>query len=110
VSDFDRWSQLNPRHTVELYIPPPPAADKNQTFAYHIATRNFFAWVFRRSMVGSHLGEALVGLLAIIASEGRPDRAQELRVFDLLVFCDVATPAGVGYEPRHDETNFNHDE
>lgn len=48
---------------MELYIPPPPAADKNQAFRYHLATRNFFAWVFRRSMVGEHLGGALIGLL-----------------------------------------------
>jgi Xaa-Pro dipeptidase len=33
--------------------------------------------------------EALVGLLAVLASQGRPDRAQELRVFDLLTFCEV---------------------
>src|SRR3954454_9059908 len=33
--------------------------------------------------------EALVGLLAVANSQGRPDRAQELRVFDLLVFCEV---------------------
>jgi hypothetical protein len=63
LNDFDIWSRQNPRHTVELYIPPPPAADKNQAFTYHVATRNFFAWVFRRSLVGAHLGEALVGLL-----------------------------------------------
>ncbi len=33
--------------------------------------------------------EALVGLLAVLASQGNPDRAQELRVFDMLVFCEV---------------------
>lgn len=38
-------------------------ADKTQAFHYHLATRNFFAWVFRRSMVGEHLGGALVCLL-----------------------------------------------
>lgn len=33
--------------------------------------------------------EALVGLLAVLASQGRPDRAQELRVFDFFTFCEV---------------------
>lgn len=43
----------------ELYIPAPAVP----AFLYHIATRNFFAWVFGKSLVGSHLGGALVGLL-----------------------------------------------
>ncbi len=32
-------------------------------FLHHIATRNFFAWLFDKSLVGNHLGGALVGLL-----------------------------------------------
>lgn len=48
---------------VELYIPAPPAAERGEAFLYHTATRNFFAWVFGRSLVGTHLGGALVGLL-----------------------------------------------
>jgi hypothetical protein len=38
-------------------------SDKTQAFNYHLATRNFFAWVFRRSMVGCSLGSAIIGLL-----------------------------------------------
>jgi hypothetical protein len=98
VSDFDRWSQLNPRHTVELYIPPPPAADKNQTFAYHIATRNFFAWVFRRSMVGSHLGEALVGLLHSM-HEFRYHMGDNMD--DILDFMDEEGYLDIANQPNH---------
>lgn len=47
----------------ELYIPAPPTAERGQAFLYHSATRNFFAWVFGKPLVGSHLGGALVGLL-----------------------------------------------
>lgn len=47
----------------ELYIPPPPTAEQGETFLYHTATRNFFAWIFWKSLVGNHLGGALVGLL-----------------------------------------------
>ena len=35
------------------------------------------------------LPEANLGLLAVLASQGLPDRAAELRVFDLLNFCEV---------------------
>ncbi|EKD12411.1 hypothetical protein MBM_09445 [Drepanopeziza brunnea f. sp. 'multigermtubi' MB_m1] len=47
----------------ELYIPAPPYVDREEAFLYHTATRNFFAWIFRRFLVGVHLGGALVGLL-----------------------------------------------
>ena len=39
------------------------------------------------------LPEANVGLLPVLEELGRPDRAQELRVFDLLVFCEVSRAA-----------------
>lgn len=35
------------------------------------------------------LPEASVGVLAVLADQGRPDRAQELRVFDFFTFCEV---------------------
>ncbi|VUC21103.1 unnamed protein product [Clonostachys rosea] len=62
LGQLKRWSRLNPDQMIELYIPAPVMADKSQAFAYHVATRNFFAWVFQKSMVGEHLGTALVGL------------------------------------------------
>jgi hypothetical protein len=62
-TDWDGWSRANPNGRLELYIPAPPLADKTQAFHYHLATRNFFAWVFQRPMVGDHLGGALVALL-----------------------------------------------
>ncbi|KAF9872998.1 hypothetical protein CkaCkLH20_09508 [Colletotrichum karsti] len=65
--DLDRWNALNPHEKIELYIPAPPMADKDQAFAYHLATRNFFAWIFRRSIVGEHLGSALIELLNSMA-------------------------------------------
>jgi len=36
------------------------------------------------------LPEANIALLPVIAERGRPDRADELRVFDLLNFCEMA--------------------
>lgn len=49
--------------TYELYIPAPPDVERGEAFLYHTATRNIFAWVFVKSLVGNHLGGALVGLL-----------------------------------------------
>lgn len=47
----------------ELYIPAPAGVARQEAYLYHLATRNFFAWVFGKSLVGSHLGTALVGLM-----------------------------------------------
>ncbi|CAG8983502.1 hypothetical protein HYALB_00004303 [Hymenoscyphus albidus] len=48
---------------LDLYITTPSNIERGQIFLHHTSTRNFFAWVFRRSLVGIHLGGALVGLL-----------------------------------------------
>ncbi|KAG9257153.1 uncharacterized protein F5Z01DRAFT_455939 [Emericellopsis atlantica] len=59
---LERWAATASR-PIKLYIPPPDNATTEQAFAYHIATRNFMAWVFRRSLVGEHLGSAIVALM-----------------------------------------------
>ena len=60
---YNVLDQLDPTSRIELYIPPPPIADRQESLRYHIATRNFFAWVFRRPLVGEHLGSAFINLL-----------------------------------------------
>lgn len=56
------WAH-DPKKIFELYIPAPLNASKDQAYVYHVATRNFFAFICRRSLVGEYLGHALVGLL-----------------------------------------------
>ncbi|KAJ1335573.1 hypothetical protein MN608_02313 [Microdochium nivale] len=55
--------QARDQERVDLYIPAPPDSDKIQTFNHHLATRNFFAFLLRRSVVGSSLGNAIIDLL-----------------------------------------------
>lgn len=47
----------------ELYIPAPETFEKSSAHDFHLATRNFFAWVFGKPLVGAHLGHALVQLV-----------------------------------------------
>ena len=47
----------------ELYIPAPPQLSREEAFQYHITTRNFFAWLYEKPLVGDRLGEALIALL-----------------------------------------------
>lgn len=51
------------RSRIELFIPGPPRSNKQQSYKYYLATRNFVAYVFRRSMVGEDLGSALITLM-----------------------------------------------
>lgn len=57
------FAKLSQQSRIELYIPAPPGSDKQQAYNYHLATRNLIAFIFRRSLVGEHLGGALISLL-----------------------------------------------
>ena len=46
----------------ELYIPAPKSLSREEAFQYHITTRNFFAWLYEKPLVGSRLGDALIAL------------------------------------------------
>jgi hypothetical protein len=83
---------------IELYIPPPPNADKAQAFNYHLATRNFFAWIFRRSMVGTCLGSAVIGLLHSM-HEFRC--GVEDNVADMLDYSDEEGYLDMANQPNH---------
>ncbi|KAI9836351.1 MAG: hypothetical protein M1838_005077, partial [Thelocarpon superellum] len=50
-------------HSTELYVPAPPHYSTEQAFLYHLATRNFFAWILNKPLVGAHLGSAAADLL-----------------------------------------------
>jgi hypothetical protein len=59
----ESWNKSDIVERVDLYISPSPMADKKQMLDFYMAIRNLFAWIFRRSMVGEHLGSALITLL-----------------------------------------------
>lgn len=69
---------------VELYIPAPAMASKEQALLYHLATRNLFAWVFRKSLVGHHLGQSIVGLLDSMHEFRSPDAENLEELLDYL--------------------------
>lgn len=96
--DLDQWNELNPNEQIEIYIPAPPMADKEQAFAYHLATRNFFAWIFRRSVVGEHLGSALIGLMNSM-SEFRGN--DQNNVPELISYLDEEGYMDVKGQPHH---------
>lgn len=82
----------------ELYVPPPPDADRKEAFLYHMATRNFLAWVFGKSLVGNHLGAALVGLLN---SMSQFRSAREDNVQAIMDYMDEEGYADMRSQPDH---------
>ena len=96
--DLQRWFRRDPKQTIELYIPPPRFSDRKHAFLYHLATRNLFAWVFRRSLVGEHLGAALIGLLHSMHQfrSGNPDN-----LVDMLDYMDEEGYLDVADQPHH---------
>ncbi|KAF2089274.1 hypothetical protein K490DRAFT_36815 [Saccharata proteae CBS 121410] len=51
-----------PESMYELYIPAPEDSMREDMFRWHMTTRNFFAFIFKKPLVGTHLGGALVQL------------------------------------------------
>ncbi|KAF7856250.1 uncharacterized protein EAF02_011509 [Botrytis sinoallii] len=83
---------------VELYIPAPVMAERGEAFLYHTATRNFFAWVFKKSLVGQDLGSALVGLLNSMSQFRSADANN---VDDIVAYIDGEGYADMRNTPDH---------
>jgi hypothetical protein len=94
----DSYSNKRSTRMYELYIPPPPDADRKEAFLYHMATRNFFAWIFGKSLVGNHLGAALVGLLN---SMSQFRSAGEDNVQAIMDYMDEEGYADMRSQPDH---------
>ncbi|KAF1942182.1 hypothetical protein EJ02DRAFT_181254 [Clathrospora elynae] len=48
--------------TAELFIPAPEETSRDDAFRWHITTRNFFAFLLGKPLVGEHMGQAFVDL------------------------------------------------
>ena len=69
----------------ELFIPAPSTLSREDAMDYHLTTRNFFAWMFEKPLVGVQLGGALTGLRRRM-DEWRPD--PEENEDDFLAYID----------------------
>ncbi|KAI1755501.1 hypothetical protein F4782DRAFT_407228 [Xylaria castorea] len=70
---------------IELFIPAPVELDKRHSYNYHLATRNLFAFIFRRSMVGECLGSTLITLMHSLQQFRTPDANN---IQDLISYMD----------------------
>lgn len=83
---------------VDLYMPAPATAtSRAQVLQYHVATRNFFAWVFRRSLVGDQLGGAVIALIHSMEEF----REAGDHVQDVLEYLDEEGYLDMRNQPQH---------
>lgn len=84
-TDEDYFLDPSPPAKHEFFIPAPAGLNKEDAFSYHITTRNFFAWMFEKPLVGHRLGDSLLSLLDRM-NEFREDEDQNLE--DMLAYLD----------------------
>ncbi|CAO1598188.1 hypothetical protein XANCAGTX0491_001958 [Xanthoria calcicola] len=84
-SDQDYFHDPSPPAKHELFIPAPSDLTREGSFRFHVTTRNFFAWMFEKPLVGDRLGHSLASLLDRM-NEFRGDEDQNLE--DLLAYLD----------------------
>ena len=75
----------DPQPLYDLFIPAPLASTRDEAVRYHLTTRNFFAWMFEKPLVGIHLGDTLCSLLTRM-NEWRYD--SEENEDDFLAYVD----------------------
>ncbi|KAK8125368.1 uncharacterized protein PG998_001127 [Apiospora kogelbergensis] len=78
--------------------PGPPGLDKRQAYRFHLATRNFFAFLCRRSLVGEHLGSALITLAETMHLFRTPDVDN---LADLMSYMDEEGYLYLKSQPSH---------
>ncbi|KAI1426953.1 hypothetical protein F5Y12DRAFT_222938 [Xylaria sp. FL1777] len=97
-TDTARYSEGAGIGQIELFIPAPPRADKIHSYNYHLATRNLFAFIFRRSMVGECLGTALIALMHGLYRFRTPDVDN---VQDLISYMDEEGYLNLNGQPTY---------
>ncbi|KAI9884307.1 MAG: hypothetical protein M1823_003916 [Watsoniomyces obsoletus] len=101
AASFDSLSTIDGANLLyyHIYIPAPSHWSPKQIEQYHLDTRNFFAWMFCKPIVGTNLGQALVSLaerMGIYRSA-----PQERNVEDILDYIDEQAYADFRECPDH---------
>ena len=94
----DYLDEPSPTAQHELYIPAPSHYSREEAFHYHITTRNFFAWMYERPLVGERLGHALISLQARM-NQYRPN--EEANQDDMLKYIDEQGYSDFRHCPDH---------
>lgn len=73
-------------------------ADKRQMLDFYLAIRNLFAWMFRKPVVGEHLGSALITLMDSMREFRSPDVDN---VEDIMRYLEEEGYLDMANQPMH---------
>ena len=79
---FDEFSTSAPH---DLYLAAPSHHTREEALQYHIITRNFFAWLYEKPLVGDRFGQAIIRLQERMDSY-RPNKVENQN--DILKYLD----------------------
>ena len=99
-SDSGYASSRGGEQTTKLphfFIPAPADLTREETHAYHVTTRNYFAYILSMPLVGEHLGTALVRLWRRIQA-WQPRTAQ---LSSFMTYCDQQGYMHLTDNPRY---------
>lgn len=82
----------------EIYVGAPKYFTRQDTFRWHLTTRNFFAWLTGKPLAGAQLGVALADLLVRMEEYRSQDVNNEA---DLLAFAQEMGYMQLAHQPDH---------
>jgi hypothetical protein len=77
----------------ELYVPAPDECAKDAAFRWHLTTRNFFAFLFGKPLVGTQFGRTLIDLqerIQLFRPGDSDNRKELLRYLEQSRYLDLA--------------------
>ncbi|KAL9590475.1 MAG: hypothetical protein Q9203_000703 [Teloschistes exilis] len=92
------FPESSPSARLELFVAAPAGLTRDESFQYHLTTRNFFAWMFQKPLVGDRLGDSLLLLLDRM-NEFRSNKDENLD--DMLAYLDAQEYADFRSCPDH---------
>jgi hypothetical protein len=94
----EHWTGPCSSGRVDLYVSPPSRADKKHILNFYLSIRNLFAWIYRISLVGEHLGSALITLLHSMQEFRSPDVNN---VADIMIYLEGQGYLDMANQPMH---------
>lgn len=83
VFELEDAGNSSPSNRYDLHLPVPQGYARDQAFLWHATTRNLFAWICGKPLVGVYLGTALVELRTRLESlrGGAVDNAKDFQKY-----------------------------
>jgi hypothetical protein len=92
-TSFEGNEKLSKSALCEIYIPPPDYSSKDDSFSWHITTRNFFAFLFGKPLVGNCLSKSMIDLqerINLFRTHDPSNHSDLMAYFERMAYLDFA--------------------